>query len=69
MRLYQTIILLELILCDSMWHELRVVLHNRENTMLTMTVQTFAREEVEFSENVLNNWVALQDGIEGMPFE
>jgi sorting nexin-8 len=53
----------------SMWHELRVVLHNRENTLLSQTVQTFAREEQEFSEHVVTNWVALGERIDNMPFE
>jgi len=53
----------------SMWHELRVVLHNRENTLLTQTVQNFAREEQIFAENVVGNWVSLGEAVEGMPFE
>ncbi|KAJ7577075.1 hypothetical protein C8J56DRAFT_799466 [Mycena floridula] len=52
-----------------LWHELRVVLHNRENTMLTVLVQTFAREEVEFAESATSNWQSLQDNVEGMPLE
>jgi sorting nexin-8 len=52
-----------------MWHELRVVLHNRENALLSQTVQTFAREEQEFSEHVVTNWVALGERIDNMPFE
>jgi sorting nexin-8 len=52
-----------------MWHELRVVLHNRENALLTQTVQTFAREEQDFMESVVNNWVSLGEAVEGMPFE
>jgi sorting nexin-8 len=52
-----------------MWHELRVVLHNRENTLLSQAVQSFAREEHEYSENVANNWESLVDAVEGMPFE
>ncbi len=54
---------------DSMWHELRAVLHNRENTLVTVLVQNFAREEQEFAESVLGNWVSLGEGVEGMPFE
>jgi sorting nexin-8 len=54
---------------DSMWHELRVVLHNRENTLLSVVVQKFAREELENAENVVNTWVSLQENVEGMPFE
>ncbi|KAG6845493.1 hypothetical protein H0H87_008390 [Tephrocybe sp. NHM501043] len=53
----------------SMWHELRVVLHNRENTLLTQLVHKFSREEREFTENVLNNWVSFGEAVEGMPYE
>ncbi|OBZ73642.1 Sorting nexin MVP1 [Grifola frondosa] len=52
-----------------MWHELRVVLHNRENALLTQTVQAFAREEQDFSEGVASNWASLVDAVSGMPFE
>lgn len=52
-----------------MWHELRVVLHNRENTLISLTVQNFAREEQDFSESVLNNWMSLGEAVETMPFE
>ncbi|PCH44336.1 hypothetical protein WOLCODRAFT_138943 [Wolfiporia cocos MD-104 SS10] len=53
----------------SMWHELRVVLHNRENTLLTQAVQAFAREELAFSENVVTNWTSMMESVEGMPYE
>lgn len=52
-----------------MWHELRVVLHNRENTLLTQAVQAFVREEQDFAENVVNNWISLGEAVESMPFE
>jgi sorting nexin-8 len=52
-----------------MWHELRVVLHNRENTLLTLAVQAFAREEHDYSEQVVNTWASLVEAVEGMPFE
>ncbi|KDQ26655.1 hypothetical protein PLEOSDRAFT_1043789 [Pleurotus ostreatus PC15] len=52
-----------------MWHELRVVFHNRENTMLTVTAQAFAREEHAFAERVVDNWASMIDGIENMPYE
>ncbi|KAF9075303.1 hypothetical protein BDP27DRAFT_1461622 [Rhodocollybia butyracea] len=52
-----------------LWHELRVVLHNRENALLSVMTQSFIREEVEFSESVLNNWSSLSEAVEGMPFE
>ncbi|KAI0644230.1 hypothetical protein C8Q79DRAFT_134931 [Trametes meyenii] len=52
-----------------MWHELRVVLHNRENTLLTQAVRSFAREEHDFSEAAVSNWASLVDSVEGMPLE
>ena len=52
-----------------MWHELRVVLHNRENTLLTQAIQTFAREERDHTEGVLSNWSQLASDVEDMPFE
>jgi len=59
----------KMIMWCSLWHELRVVLHNRENTLITATVQSFAREEQEYAETVINNWVSLAEGVEEMPFE
>ena len=53
----------------SLWHELRVVLHNRENALLSEAVKNFARHEHEYAENVANNWESLSDAVEGMPFE
>ncbi|KAG6821448.1 hypothetical protein H0H93_010172 [Arthromyces matolae] len=53
----------------SMWHELRVVLHNRENTLVTQMVHKFSRDEREFAERVLNNWVSLGNAVEAMPYE
>lgn len=52
-----------------MWHELRVVLHNRENTLVTQAVKNLAREESAYSEGVAANWANLVDAVEGMPFE
>jgi sorting nexin-8 len=46
-----------------------VVLHNRENTLITATVHTFAREEQQYAETVMNNWVSLGEGVEEMPYE
>ena len=54
---------------DSLWHELRVVLHNRESTLLTQIVQSFASEEREYADAVAANWASLVQGVEGMPFE
>ncbi|ETW78740.1 hypothetical protein HETIRDRAFT_50485 [Heterobasidion irregulare TC 32-1] len=52
-----------------MWHELRVVLHNRENTLLTHLVQTFAGEEQEYAEGVAADWASLVEAVESMPLE
>ena len=52
-----------------MWHELRVVLHNRENALITQAVQNFAREEQSFADRVAKNWTLLGESVEGMPYE
>ncbi|KAF8555975.1 hypothetical protein OG21DRAFT_1409983 [Imleria badia] len=53
----------------SMWHELRVVLHNRENALLSKLVQTLVHEEQAFVDSILANWVSLGDAVDEMPFE
>jgi len=53
----------------SMWHELRVVLHNRENVLLSKLVQDLARDEQAFADGVLANWISLGNAVEEMPFE
>lgn len=53
----------------SLWSELRIILHNRENTLLTQAVKAFAREEQEYAESVLRNWVSLGESVENMPHE
>jgi sorting nexin-8 len=53
----------------SMWHELRVVLHNRENTLLSQAVKAFAREERDFAEGVAANWARLTEAVQDMPYE
>jgi sorting nexin-8 len=52
-----------------MWHELRVVLHNREHTLLVLAVQAFARDERIFAQAVTNNWDSLEAAVEGMPVD
>lgn len=52
-----------------MWHELRVVLHNRENSLVTQLVRDFAKEEAAFSEAIAGNWASLVDAVENMPYE
>ncbi|KAL5513289.1 MVP1 [Sanghuangporus vaninii] len=53
----------------SMWHELRVVLHNRENTLITQVVREFTRDESAFAEVVSTNWNSLAEAVENMPYE
>ncbi|CUA74659.1 Sorting nexin MVP1 [Cryptococcus neoformans var, neoformans B-3501A] [Rhizoctonia solani] len=52
-----------------MWHELRVVLHNRENALLSLAIQQFVREESEFSGRVHATWSTLSDEVDIMPYE
>ena len=52
-----------------MWHELRVVLHNRENTLLTQAVQAFARDETAYAESMTSRLHELCDSLENMPYE
>ncbi|KAJ7504358.1 hypothetical protein B0H11DRAFT_1981877 [Mycena galericulata] len=52
-----------------LWHELRVVLHNRENTLVSQIVQTFTREEQDFAESVANTWASLSETVSDMPYE
>lgn len=52
-----------------MWHELRVILHNRENALVTQTVQTFAQQERDFANVVVSNWDGLVLEVENMPYE
>ncbi|KAJ3761305.1 hypothetical protein EV360DRAFT_38122 [Lentinula raphanica] len=52
-----------------LWHELRVILHNRENTLLTVMTQSFSREEQVYAEAVSNNWSSLVEAVESMPFD
>ena len=53
----------------SMWHELRVVLHNREHTLLALAIQAFSRDERMFAQAVANNWESLEAAVEGMPVD
>ncbi|KAJ6581511.1 hypothetical protein B0H19DRAFT_1115601 [Mycena capillaripes] len=52
-----------------LWHELRVVLHNRENALVSQIVQTFAREEQTFAAHVANTWASLSEAVTDMPYE
>jgi sorting nexin-8 len=52
-----------------MWHELRVVLHNRENALVSKAIREFSREEASYSERVAQNWVALAENVDSMPLE
>jgi sorting nexin-8 len=52
-----------------MWHELRVILHNRENALVTKAISAFAREEQAFADQVAGNWTVLIQDVEDMPYE
>lgn len=54
---------------SSMWHEIRSVLHNRENALVTQAVRVFAMEESQFAETVTGNWTSLVGAVEEMPYE
>lgn len=58
-----------IVLLFSMWHELRVVLHNREHTLLALAIQAFARDERIFAQAVANNWESLEAAVEDMPVD
>ena len=53
----------------SMWHELRVVLHNRENALVSKAIRELSREEAAYAERVAQNWAAFAENVDGMPFE
>ncbi|KIM25405.1 hypothetical protein M408DRAFT_210488 [Serendipita vermifera MAFF 305830] len=52
-----------------LWHEFRVVFHNREHTLLSMAVQTWATQERDSCESTLGVWNALVDSVQTMPYE
>ena len=52
-----------------MWHEFRVVLRNRENTLLTLLVQEWTAEERDYSDAVQRIWSALVESVQSMPLE
>jgi sorting nexin-8 len=52
-----------------MWHELRVVLHNRENTLMTQAVHLFAKEESDFANDIAVNWSNFREAVQDMPYE
>jgi len=53
----------------SLWHEFRVVFHNREHTLLSLAVQTWAGQERDSCEASLRTWNALVDNVQPMPYE
>lgn len=53
----------------SLWNELRVVLHNRENTLLSQALKLFAKDEATFSDNLTSTWASMADAVENMPME
>ncbi|GJJ11483.1 hypothetical protein Clacol_005716 [Clathrus columnatus] len=67
--LISTLLARRVFIRHSMWHELRVVLHNRENTLVTQTVQLFAKEESNYAKAIHSNWNLLMEQVDSMPFE
>jgi len=45
------------------------VLRNRENTLLTLLVQTWTVEERDYSEAVQGIWSTLVESVQNMPLE
>jgi hypothetical protein len=60
---------LTLFLRISLWHEFRVVFHNREHALLSLAVQTWATQERDSCEASLGTWNALVESVEAMPYE
>ena len=52
-----------------MWQELAFLVHPRENTLVTLACQQFAREEATFSDETTQVWRRLEAGLEEMPLE
>ncbi|KAF9266966.1 hypothetical protein L218DRAFT_1074801 [Marasmius fiardii PR-910] len=52
-----------------LWNELRIILHNRENTCLSVMIQQFAREEQNYAELTASTWTSLGEAVEDMPYE
>ncbi len=52
-----------------MWHEIRVVMHNRENAMLTQAIQILVREEAAYAGTTTEVWGLLARMVEPMPME
>ncbi|KAF8315365.1 hypothetical protein DL93DRAFT_2166737 [Clavulina sp. PMI_390] len=53
----------------AMWHELRVVLYNRENTLIAVALQEFARLELAYTESVTSTWGVLVDELSTIALE
>jgi hypothetical protein len=53
----------------SLWHEFRVVFHNREHALLSLAVQTWATQERDSCEASLGTWNALVESVQAMPYE
>ncbi|KAG8818633.1 Sorting nexin mvp1, partial [Serendipita sp. 399] len=52
-----------------LWHEFRVVFHNRENTLLSLALQTWTAQERDYCEATLGIWNAIVEGVQTMPYE
>ena len=63
------VFLTDIILRISLWHEFRVVFHNREHALLSLAVQTWAAQERDSCEASLETWNALVESVQAMPYE
>ncbi|KAG8777436.1 Sorting nexin mvp1 [Serendipita sp. 405] len=52
-----------------LWHEFRVIFHNRENTLLSLALQTWTAQERDHCEATLRIWNAMVEGVQTMPYE
>jgi hypothetical protein len=52
---------------SSMWQELAYLVHPRENTLVTLAFQEFARTEVTYSAEVTEVFRRMEAGLEGLP--
>lgn len=49
-----------------MWQELAYLVHPRENTLVTLAFQQFAREESTYSDETTQVWKSMAAGLEEM---
>ncbi|PVF93930.1 hypothetical protein CPB86DRAFT_789597 [Serendipita vermifera] len=52
-----------------LWHEFRVVFHNRELALVTQAIQDWTAQERDYTERSLGVWNTLVDTVQTMPYE